>query len=344
MIALEQTDLFGEPVQDKPTGALAAEFKVPPFSVLNAREGWWQRRKRAWVSLGLLGDVTRTCRPHGKDNRPIGDSGRGKYTGGDAWRGGAVDGRKTGLAFPSSCPASDWQKQGRPPTDEETQETGTSLFDPVLAEVLVRWFAPPTGTVIDPFAGGAVRGVVCGYLGRRYVGVDLRPEQVESNRGQAEMMDLAEHPTWVVGDCRAVLPTLPRADFVLTCPPYGDLEVYSDRPDDLSNMDWGAFLAAYRDAIAATVDRMKPNSFAAVVVGDFRDRKTGLYRNFVSETIGAFVAAGADLYNEAILITPAGSLPIRAGAQFRAGRKLGKTHQNVLVFVKGDWRKACEEL
>jgi len=25
-----------------------------------------------------------------------------------------------------------------------------------------------------------------------------------------------------------------------------------------------------------------------------------------------------------------------------AGRKLGKTHQNVLVFVKGDWRKATE--
>jgi len=29
-------------------------------------------------------------------------------------------------------------------------------------------------------------------------------------------------------------------------------------------------------------------------------------------------------------------LPIRVGRQFLAGRKLGKTHQNILVFFKGD--------
>jgi hypothetical protein len=46
------------------------------------------------------------------------------------------------------------------------------------------------------------------------------------------------------------------------------------------------------------------------------------------------------LYNEAILVTAVGSLPIRVGRQFEAGRKLGKTHQNVLVFLKGDARRA----
>ena len=42
------------------------------------------------------------------------------------------------------------------------------------------------------------------------------------------------------------------------------------------------------------------------------------------------------LYNEAILVTAVGSLPIRVGRQFEGYRKLGKTHQNVLVFYKGD--------
>ena len=42
------------------------------------------------------------------------------------------------------------------------------------------------------------------------------------------------------------------------------------------------------------------------------------------------------LYNEAILVTAVGSLPVRAGRQFSAYRKLGKTHQNVLVFYKGN--------
>lgn len=48
------------------------------------------------------------------------------------------------------------------------------------------------------------------------------------------------------------------------------------------------------------------------------------------------------LYNEAVLVTAVGSLPIRVGRQFETGRKLGKTHQNVLVFIKGDAKKATE--
>lgn len=44
--------------------------------------------------------------------------------------------------------------------------------------------------------------------------------------------------------------------------------------------------------------------------------------------------------NEAILLTAVGSLPIRVGKQFASGRKLGKTHQNVLCFVKGDGKRA----
>jgi hypothetical protein len=48
------------------------------------------------------------------------------------------------------------------------------------------------------------------------------------------------------------------------------------------------------------------------------------------------------LYNEAILVTAVGSLSIRVGRQFSSGGKLGKTHQNVLVFVKGDPKAATD--
>lgn len=40
-------------------GSLALRFGVPPFSVLNAREGWWQNRKRAWLALGIRSEVGR---------------------------------------------------------------------------------------------------------------------------------------------------------------------------------------------------------------------------------------------------------------------------------------------
>ncbi len=106
-------------------------------------------------------------------------------------------------------------------------------------------------------------------------------------------------------------------------------------------MDYSAFLAAYRKIIADAISMLADDRFAAICVGDIRDKK-GYYRNFISDTIAAFQDAGATLYNEAILVTSAGSLPIRVGGQFPKGRKLGKTHQNVLIFCKGDWRKAVE--
>jgi hypothetical protein len=127
---------------------------------------------------------------------------------------------------------------------------------------------------------------------------------------------------------------------VFSCPPYYDLEVYSDQEGDLSACGtYTEFLQAYRAIIRSAVDRLAGDRFACFVVGDIRDKK-GFYRNFVSDTITAFQDAGAMLYNEAILVTAVGSLPIRAGRAFEAGRKLGKTHQNALFFVKGDPRKA----
>jgi hypothetical protein len=284
-------------------GSLAERFGVPPFTVLNAREGWWQDRKRAWISRGIASD----------------------------------EGRAENLTYDVTSMSADFR-------DRILAAGGTtSIFDPVLCELGYRWFCPPGGLVLDPFAGGSVRGIVAAMLGREYVGVDLRPEQVEANRAQAERVCGAGIvPAWVEGDSAVVVPGLDvAADFVWSCPPYGDLEVYSDRADDLSNMDHADFIRAYRDIIAAAVGKLKPNRFAGVVVGDFRDGK-GFYRNFVSDTISAFEDAGARLYNEAIVVTCVGSLPIRAGRAFASARKMGKTHQNCLFFVKGDPKLAAE--
>jgi hypothetical protein len=244
----------------------------------------------------------------------------------------------------------DWVNQKKAEGDIDGglagEHSGTSIFDPVLCELAYRWFCPPAGLVLDPFAGGSVRGIVASKLGRRYVGVDLRPEQIEANRDQAAKICGPDDPApvWHAGDSADVVPGLAvEADFIFSCPPYGDLEVYSDLAEDLSTMPHKDFLIAYRKIIAAAVAKLRPDRFACFVVGDFRDAK-GNYRNFVSDTIGAFLAAGTELYNEAILVTAAGSLPIRVGRQFETARKLGKTHQQVLVFVKGDGKKATQAI
>jgi DNA modification methylase len=221
-------------------------------------------------------------------------------------------------------------------TRETTEVSGTSIFDPVLCELVYRWFCPKGGAVLDPFAGGSVRGIVAAKLGLCYTGIDLSERQIEENRKQAQEICSDNQPAWIVGDSRQAADIAPGDyDLIFSCPPYGNLEIYSDDERDLSTLDHKDFIAAYREIIGQCVAMLKPDRFACFVVGDFRDSK-GFYRNFVSDTIAAFEAAGAYLYNEAVLVTAVGSLPIRIGKQFGRYRKLGKTHQNVLVFYNGE--------
>ena len=229
--------------------------------------------------------------------------------------------------------------------DLSVPQSGTSIFDPVLTELSYRWFCPPAGHILDPFAGGSVRGLVASCLGFEYTGVELRGAQVAANQAQAHI-GTGPAPIWHEGDSRHIAeiaappPDSGGYDMVFSCPPYADLEVYSDDPADLSTLPYEEFLPAYRDIIAATCALLREDRFAVFVVGDVRDRK-GNYYGFPWHTIEAFQQAGLRLYNEAVLVTAAGSLPIRAGKQFRSGRKMGKTHQNILCFVKGDGKRAA---
>lgn len=475
-------DLFGDDAQPKPRGPVARKFLVPPFTILDARSGSWQERKRAWLRTGIKGEV-------GRDAASI------------------------------HCPT---QSDANGLSDASY----TSIFDPMLCECMYRWFCPPEGQIVDPFAGGSVRGIVAAMLGMRYWGCDLRREQIDANETQAAeilpddegvaitvsgkmlrqkfhscdaeytsgvcngrccegsdgisvivhpsetkriealgatvqdgymvaddrglcpfktsggqckhhgdkpmgckaspftftdsgllvvrnryrllrcyncegaepayvahrwsleqifgaaeaerigreaaegsdriaatmpsgivkiLTDNHNHrngkalsfpttaPMWICGDSMETLDAAPDADFVFSCPPYGDLEKYSDDPADLSNMEWHTFIANYRRIILRSVKRLKENRFACFVVGDFRDKK-GFYRNFVSETIEAFRQCGAKLYNEAILVSSVGSASMRITKQFDSGRKMCKTHQNILVFCKGDWKKAANAI
>jgi hypothetical protein len=264
----------------------------------------------------------------------------------DLMRGEHIVGGKVSDA--KSYGVNDWirdkQADGELSGGLSSGQSGTSIFDPVLCELAYRWFCPPGGIVLDPFAGGSVRGIVASKLGRQYIGVDLRAEQVEANRAQLDALGPDDPPpVWHVGDslnigklCAGV-----DADFVFSCPPYADLEVYSDDPRDLSTMGYDAFRAAYAEIIAAACARLKPDRFACFVVGDVRDAK-GFYHGFPWHTVEAFQAAGLKLYNEAVLVTAVGSLPIRVGKQFVTTRKLGRTHQNILIFCKGDPKRATK--
>jgi DNA modification methylase len=295
---MQQYDLFGNIVEEKIL--LRDKFIEPPFSVLDTKSGSWQSRKRMWKNLGIKSEV----------------------------------GREIDLTFKGNIKSFDYYrvKEG---TKKESQEQSTSIFDPALCEVIYNWFCPQGGHILDPFCGGSVRGIVANYLGYYYTGIDIRQEQIDSNREQSlDILEVDNQPNYYVGDSNEVLSDFNKEfDFVFSCPPYADLEVYSDLDGDISNMKYDDFMTAYTSIIKKSCDLLKKGCYACFVVGEVRNKK-GNYIGFVPDTIKAFKESGMSFYNEAILLNPVASASMRADKQFSSGKKLVKIHQNVLVFKK----------
>jgi hypothetical protein len=308
---------------DIAAGSLRAKYMEPPFSVLDRRKGAWQERGAQWKALGMESELGMR----------------------------SEDGRKAGSGAYNPTLAADMAKIHKKNHGEEAfselQKTGgISIFDPFLCEIAYHWFCPPGGVVLDPFAGGSVRGIICGSTGRSYVGIDLSGDQVAANRAQADRIFAnptsgEQKPIWVHGASQHVLGNEQvDPDMLFTCPPYGSLEVYSDDPDDISTMTPEEFARVYALILKESVAQLKDDRFAAIVVGNFRD-KDGTLRNLVGLTVEAMRKAGARFYNEAIIIDPAATAAMRAPKQFNASRKLVRVHQSLLVFVKGDPKKAA---
>ncbi len=218
---------------------------------------------------------------------------------------------------------------------EKNSAEYVSVFDPALCEVLYHWFCKDGGNILDPFAGGSVRGIVANYLGYKYTGIDIRQEQIDSNREQAmDILPIENQPQWYVGDSNKLLDDKWNVDFdlVMSCPPYADLEVYSDLEGDISNKPYKKFLELYESIIEKSCKLLKSGGYACFVVGEVRD-KNGYYIGFVPDTIKAFEKCGMKFYNEAILLNAIASASMRANGNMKS-QKLVKVHQNVLVFKK----------
>lgn len=289
---LSMFDDIEEEIKEEANKKLTDEFLIPPTSVFDTRQGYWQERKRAWKDIGISSEV-------GRDEALLG----------------------SGL------------KQLADKLGSKTL-TGTSIFDPVLCEIIYKWFNVHQGNIFDCFAGGSVRGIVAEKLGYKYTGIDLRKEQVEANILNANELNL--NPTWICDDSlNADLYVEDNSvDLLFSCPPYADLEVYSDDERDISNMDYEQFKEVYKKIIDIACRKVKDDRFAVFVVGDVRDKK-GYYRNFVDYTKECFNNNGFMTYNEIILLEQLGTIPMRARLVFKK-RKVAKAHQNILIFYKGD--------
>lgn len=288
----------GDEEQPEEHGSLTDAFLVPPFSILDTRQGYWQTRAKAWGDR--IGDVSATREGTLGLTSLAGD----KYG---------------GKAFAAS---------------------GVSELDPVLCEVSYKWFMPAAGgTIFNPFGGEPVSAFVAAAMGNRYHGTEIRPEQVTETYAKIGM--LSEEQKALVnlqaGDARQCGQVFAgtTADLVFSSPPFYDLEVYSDKAEDMSNLPtYEQFMESYRQAFAGAVSLLNDNRFVVINVTEIRD-KAGAYRNFVGDNVKLFTDLGLSFYNDIILVNAIGTAAIRA-ARNMGNRKVVRVHQNLLVFYKGN--------
>ena len=301
--------LFNQPKQQIPSNLLKDRYGWPPFSILNTISWDWQRRKDEWEVLFKDSTVGRDVKRY------------------------------------NATPTNTFSARG---LDAKKAES-VSEFDPYLCELMYRWFSRKGDEILDPFAGGCVRGVVASVLGRDYCGIDLSPSQIAANYNAMNIIkdkyiqEDAGSIAWKLGDSEETLKELsPEFGMVFTCPPYYNLEKYTKDPNDLSNLStYEKFLHKYTIILKHSAQLLKPDSFFVIVVSEIRadsqDITNSQYLGFVPDTIKILRDdCGLKYYNEIILENAIGSLPIRAPKYFIQSRKIGRHHQNILVFYKGD--------
>jgi DNA modification methylase len=280
---------------------LSEKFIVPPFSILDTRQGYWQERKRFWREL-------------------INDNGESRF-------------ESMGYFNP------EYKEKNNLQTGFKSIGQSVSLLDPVLSEIINNWFGLPNSKTFDCFAGDSVFGYVSSYLGNQFTGIELRKEQADLNNKRIKGFN----SKYICDDGQNVLKHIEKnsQDLLFSCPPYFNLEVYSDLKNDASNQkEYRDFLKILENAFTDSIKCLKENRFAVIVVGDIRDKK-GAYRRFVDDIKDIFKINNTILYNSLILIEQIGTKAMTVNKSMD-NRKIGKCHQNVLVFFKGDPKKIKE--
>jgi DNA modification methylase len=220
--------------------------------------------------------------------------------------------------------------------DHKSIYTGThSVFPaPLMEMIIVRYAGKVGNTILDAFAGGPPRGLVSAIMGYKYTGIEIRREQIRENETTLSSLKI-KGASYVLGDGRH-LDGVGQYDVAITCPPYFNLEQYSDNKDDLSNhSSYNEFNASMWLCANAHYNHLKPGAFVCIIVGLFRDKKTGELIDFPAHTVENFREAGFIYWQHIILSKNFASAAVRASNAW-LGHKLVPRHENLLIFRKPD--------
>jgi len=206
-----------------------------------------------------------------------------------------------------------------------------SVFNPQLAQMILAGYCKPNSKIFDAFGGGGTRGYIATKMGHDYTGVEIREEEIIRIK---KMFDIWGFEFKIeLGDSRKYTPQRDYYDFAFTCPPYYDLEQYSNINGDLSNYKtYDEFLIELEKVIINNNIGLKKDSLSVWVVGNFRDRKGNL-KHLNGDLIRLAEKNGFKLWDE-IIWQGASNVALTRCGKFEVNRKSVRMHEYVIILKK----------
>jgi len=211
-----------------------------------------------------------------------------------------------------------------PDQRSEKQRLHGASFPQSLAEHYIQIYTKRGETVLDPFVGVGTTLDACMATGRNGIGLEISPKFVklaERDLVQASLTGTSQKI--ICDDARNLLRHVEPGsmNFLITSPPYADMlkkiqrqflykwkpygfrpvdntRPYSTDPRDMGNLEYEECLAALEGVLRDTYEVVKPDSYAAWIVKDFRDLKDGHpYVNFHGDVINRAIKCGWILWD-----------------------------------------------
>jgi DNA modification methylase len=218
---------------------------------------------------------------------------------------------------------------------------GLSRFPQNVGRIFVKLYTEENDTVFDPFAGHNSRMQLVFEQNRNYVGRDLSHKFMEANykiremlygnRGQSKLFVSSNTIELTEGDSRKIDNVADEsADFIITSPPYYDIEYYGDEPEQLSECKtYQQFLDDMQLVVNECFRILKKGKFIVFCINDFR--RNGEFISYHSDIINLFRKAGFKIWDT--VITDLTEHPIGAifASQIDKYKIIPKRHEYSIV-------------
>jgi hypothetical protein len=214
-----------------------------------------------------------------------------------------------------------------------------SKFSPLIAESIINYWSNPGDLILDSFSG-RTRAIVSSLKKRKYIGFEVSKNVAEIINGQIDKgiknkeLPTEFYPRLINDDCINLDKyNLPQVDFFFTCPPYFNLEKYESCSGQLSDInDYNIFLQELKNRLLKSCSLLKPEGYAAIVIGDFRrDNKFYILHKDILN-----IMESSDMYIHDIIILQTVTWDVAAYrfGSVKHSKKVSKVHEYLLIFKK----------